>query len=238
MVSLALVLTVAFRSISLIFPHTYFQPDEFYQALEPAHRLVFDYGFLTWEWRDIPLTTEGSYSWWTTYVAAGRMRSWIWPGCYALVYKALQLLKLDHTGLSVGILTVWPANMQAFAPRLVGITVAALTDYTTYLLAGKLMGDGARAGAVGLPRKSLDPDGASSSFRSPHSSTLICCQELSQHLQRLSSQHWHCYTFRLPSQTFQPVFWWENRPKSLRGICEMSTLYPSLLQEVPLQTRQ
>ena len=29
---------------------TSFQPDEYYQSLEPAYRLVFGYGFLTWEW--------------------------------------------------------------------------------------------------------------------------------------------------------------------------------------------
>jgi phosphatidylinositol glycan class B len=29
---------------------TFFQPDEYYQSLEPAHQLVFGYGFLTWEW--------------------------------------------------------------------------------------------------------------------------------------------------------------------------------------------
>lgn len=38
----------------LLWPHTqtYFQPDEFWQALEPAHRLVFGTGYLTWEWRN------------------------------------------------------------------------------------------------------------------------------------------------------------------------------------------
>lgn len=29
---------------------TFFQPDEFWQSLEVAHRLVFGYGYLTWEW--------------------------------------------------------------------------------------------------------------------------------------------------------------------------------------------
>lgn len=31
---------------------TFFQPDEFFQSLEPAHRFVFGYGYLTWEWRE------------------------------------------------------------------------------------------------------------------------------------------------------------------------------------------
>ncbi len=29
---------------------TFFQPDEYFQSLEPAHRLVFGWGYLTWEW--------------------------------------------------------------------------------------------------------------------------------------------------------------------------------------------
>src|SRR5258708_919779 len=33
---------------------TFFQPDEYFQALEPAHYLVFGYGDLTWEWTSKP----------------------------------------------------------------------------------------------------------------------------------------------------------------------------------------
>lgn len=38
------------RLINAFSIRTYFQPDEFYQALEPAHKLVFGYGYTTWEW--------------------------------------------------------------------------------------------------------------------------------------------------------------------------------------------
>lgn len=31
---------------------TFFQPDEYYQALEPAHNFVFGYGYITWEWKE------------------------------------------------------------------------------------------------------------------------------------------------------------------------------------------
>lgn len=31
---------------------TFFQPDEYYQSLEPAHKLVFSYGYTTWEWHN------------------------------------------------------------------------------------------------------------------------------------------------------------------------------------------
>lgn len=41
---------VAFRIALALLTQTTFQPDEFYQSLEPAHHLVFGYGHLTWEW--------------------------------------------------------------------------------------------------------------------------------------------------------------------------------------------
>lgn len=38
------------RLLNAFSVRTYFQPDEFYQALEPAHKLVYGYGYTTWEW--------------------------------------------------------------------------------------------------------------------------------------------------------------------------------------------
>ncbi|WRT63509.1 uncharacterized protein IL334_000414 [Kwoniella shivajii] len=127
--------------ITLPFPQTYFQPDEFYQALEPAHHYVFGYGYLTWEWRDLPYAPSGL--WWESHIVGGRMRSWIWPSIFVGVYKVLQWLKVDKTELIV------------IAPRLVGIVVAALTDYYTYKLASKVLGPGASAPALFLSLTSL-----------------------------------------------------------------------------------
>lgn len=42
---------VAFRILNALLCTTFFQPDEFFQSLEVAHRLVFGYGWQTWEWR-------------------------------------------------------------------------------------------------------------------------------------------------------------------------------------------
>lgn len=48
-----LLLCIAFRSvIGLVGQKTFFQPDEFYQSLEPAHRMVWGTGHETWEWRN------------------------------------------------------------------------------------------------------------------------------------------------------------------------------------------
>lgn len=38
------------RLINAISIQTFFQADEFYQSLEPAHNFVYGYGYITWEW--------------------------------------------------------------------------------------------------------------------------------------------------------------------------------------------
>lgn len=57
---------------------TYFQADEYWQALEPAHKLVYGYGFLTWEWR------QG-------------LRSFIHPLIYSMIYKTCEELSLSYS---------------------------------------------------------------------------------------------------------------------------------------------
>jgi len=112
----AFLIALAFRSTSLL-SQTFFQPDEFYQAYEPAHRLVFGTGYLTWEWRDLPpvpratLETILERGGWRAKVVGllgadaaaggGYLRSWLWPGMFAAVYKALEVAGLDETGLIV-----------------------------------------------------------------------------------------------------------------------------------------
>lgn len=46
-----IVLIFLFRLANALLIQTFFQPDEYYQALEPAHRFVFGYGYETWEWK-------------------------------------------------------------------------------------------------------------------------------------------------------------------------------------------
>ncbi|GKV22306.1 hypothetical protein SLEP1_g32188 [Rubroshorea leprosula] len=69
-------LCLAFRIVNALFIQTYFNPDEHWQALEVAHRIVFGYGHLTWEWE------KG-------------IRSYLHPLLFALLYKVLALLGLD-----------------------------------------------------------------------------------------------------------------------------------------------
>jgi phosphatidylinositol glycan class B len=43
-------LAIGLRILIALSTRTFFQPDEYFQSLEPAHHLVFGYGHLTWEW--------------------------------------------------------------------------------------------------------------------------------------------------------------------------------------------
>ena len=45
-----LIYLILFRWLNAVCVRTQFDPDEYWQALEPAHLIVFGEGFLTWEW--------------------------------------------------------------------------------------------------------------------------------------------------------------------------------------------
>lgn len=124
-------------------------PDEIFQTLEPAHRLAYGYGVITWEWRD-------------------GIRSWVFPTLLAGVMKSTDWMSRGSTGYLVGIrillsivsmTTVWfgfvwakraagtaPAILSAaacaiwyemigFAPRAMAEVLAA-----HFLLAGLYLG--------------------------------------------------------------------------------------------------
>ncbi|KAE8540095.1 hypothetical protein D1P53_004033 [Cryptococcus gattii VGV] len=155
MVCLAFLTSLLVRTLlTLPFPHTYFQPDEFYQALEPAHYYVFGYGYLSWEWRDLPLAgpfaQPGSsllhgklWDKLVQVVAGGRMRGWAWPGVFVVIYQMLKSLGLDK------------GRFLTMVPRAVGVIVASLTDYYTYWLSSKLLGHGSAPTALFLSLTSL-----------------------------------------------------------------------------------
>ncbi|XP_021355210.1 GPI mannosyltransferase 3-like [Mizuhopecten yessoensis] len=68
---------IALRICNALMIQTYFVPDEYWQSLEVAHKIVFNYGYLTWEWR------QG-------------IRSYFYPTIFAFLYKTLAVLGLDH----------------------------------------------------------------------------------------------------------------------------------------------
>ncbi|KAJ9125245.1 hypothetical protein QFC22_000200 [Naganishia vaughanmartiniae] len=199
-------LCIALRAALALFGQkTFFQPDEFYQSLEPAHRLVWGTGFETWEWRGgsgegiadletqmptaksvngnqiLPVhptnTMAGAANdseksglqrrilespFWSQFLLRrvsrntasggtsapervdGMLRSWVWPLIFALPYWLLKVLRLDQYG-----------PFLVLAPRLPMVLLAALTDFYTYRLAGRVLGKCYREAALFLSLTNL-----------------------------------------------------------------------------------
>ena len=77
-------LAIVIRVTISLATRTFFQPDEYFQALEPAHYLVFGYGDLTWEWTSNP-----------------PIRTILYPALNIPIYWLLKIFHLDGTSLLV-----------------------------------------------------------------------------------------------------------------------------------------
>ncbi|KAH8981026.1 Alg9-like mannosyltransferase family-domain-containing protein [Lactarius akahatsu] len=107
----ALALALAVRVSIALITRTFFQPDEYFQALEPAHFFVFGYGDLTWEWTSKP-----------------PIRSILYPALNVPIYWVLKILNLDQTSLLVA------------APKVMHGLLAAGTDIWVREVARKTLG--------------------------------------------------------------------------------------------------
>lgn len=96
---LAAVAVVVRVSIALA-TQTFFQPDEYFQSLEVAHRLVYGYGHLTWEW-----------------LSPKPIRSILYPALNIPVYWILNVLGLDETLLLVGACTQIRRAYASYSPE-------------------------------------------------------------------------------------------------------------------------
>ncbi|MCO5594686.1 hypothetical protein L7F22_048719 [Adiantum nelumboides] len=98
---------LAFRAlVSLATSRAAFAPDEHWQSLEVAHRIVFGYGYQTWEWRD-NRTTPSAWS-------DGPIRTVLYPALFVPVYAVLKWTALDDATL---LLSLAPGLVQTvFAP--------------------------------------------------------------------------------------------------------------------------
>lgn len=90
------VFSVAFRLINCFLVQTSFVPDEYWQSLEVSHRMVFNYGYLTWEWK------EG-------------IRGFTYPLFFAFIYKILYFINYDTVYLLIWIPRIIQALFAAFA---------------------------------------------------------------------------------------------------------------------------
>ena len=115
------VAVLAFRLFNAAVVVTYFDPDEYWQSREVAHRIVYGTGHLTWEWSD-----------------GARIRGYAHPFIFVALYRALNFLGVDSP------------DIVAISPRILQGCFAALGDIATYMLAHKLYGRRAAACALGV----------------------------------------------------------------------------------------
>ncbi|OJJ71112.1 hypothetical protein ASPBRDRAFT_196641 [Aspergillus brasiliensis CBS 101740] len=105
---------LAFRLVNALTVRTFFQPDEFFQSLEPAWRAAFgdDHApWITWEWRH-------------------QLRSSLHPLFFTAVYATTDLLaRLLHLS------SAWQAECLVAAPKLAQAVIAAVGDLYTWRLA-------------------------------------------------------------------------------------------------------
>ncbi|KAK5629614.1 hypothetical protein RRF57_005329 [Xylaria bambusicola] len=119
------VLSVIFaaRFANSLCVRTFFQPDEYFQVLEPAWQLIYGENsgaWLTWEWRHA-------------------LRSSIHPTILALGYFIV-----DSFWASYNVPTI-KAKWLLMAPKMLQAVFAALSDWYTWKLAGKLYGPSSAA---------------------------------------------------------------------------------------------
>ncbi|PVF98864.1 hypothetical protein CPB86DRAFT_704237 [Serendipita vermifera] len=104
-------LAVTIRIAQALLTRTFFQPDEYFQSLEVAHRVVFGYGHLTWEWSiEQPI------------------RSIVFPSLWIPVYWILKITNLHETSA-----LIW-------GPKILQGLFASITDIAVCRLSRQLFG--------------------------------------------------------------------------------------------------
>ncbi|KAK4196133.1 family 22 putative glycosyltransferase [Triangularia verruculosa] len=110
---------LAFRFINSLFVKTFFQPDEYFQALEPAWKMAFGEGsgaWMTWEWEY-------------------QLRSSLHPAIFGAAYK------LAETVMSaMHLFPPFTASMLVALPGALQSVFAALGDFYTWKLAMDIYG--------------------------------------------------------------------------------------------------
>jgi len=106
------------RIINAFLLRTFYVPDEHWQSLEVAHRAVFGYGYLTWEWEK-------------------RIRGFLHPLLFFLPYSFLRYLRLDSRSAVIAGPKIVQACLAAigdffffrFAKRVVGVDAAKWASF-------------------------------------------------------------------------------------------------------------
>ncbi|PWY85967.1 hypothetical protein BO70DRAFT_395097 [Aspergillus heteromorphus CBS 117.55] len=127
---------LAFRLLNALTIRTFFQPDEYFQSLEPAWATAFGHHqapWITWEWRH-------------------QLRSSLHPLFFTAVYSLAswlaQLLRLPP---------VWRADLLIAAPKAAQAVIAAVGDLYTWRLACGVYGNASHAAWAALAVSILSP---------------------------------------------------------------------------------
>ncbi|KAI9772391.1 MAG: glycosylphosphatidylinositol anchor biosynthesis [Geoglossum umbratile] len=119
-----LLFIVALRIVNSLSIQTFFQPDEYFQSLEPAWQMAFGKesgAWITWEWTH-------------------QLRSSIHPAIFAGVYRISSILAALLN------LSSWArAELLLAAPKVAQAVIAALGDYYTWKLGERVYGQGGQA---------------------------------------------------------------------------------------------
>lgn len=89
---------VALNIIYALIPPNFFHPDEVYQSLEVAHKIVYGYGIISWEWQ------VGAFKIGNT--AYGPIRSMITPLIIAIFFVLGNILNLNYWNVVLPLIRV------------------------------------------------------------------------------------------------------------------------------------
>ncbi|KAM0157005.1 hypothetical protein ACHAQE_006169 [Botrytis cinerea] len=127
---------LVFRVFNSFLVKTFFQPDEYFQALEPAWEMAFGEGsgaWITWEWH---------------YQLRSSLHPTLFAAAYYLIDKPMEF---------VNFFPQFRAEVLAVLPNIIQAIFAAGCDYYTWKMAEKMYGLGSRTGYVTLLMSVLSP---------------------------------------------------------------------------------
>ncbi|KAH6711222.1 glycosyltransferase family 22 protein [Leptodontidium sp. MPI-SDFR-AT-0119] len=123
----AWMMLLIFRCINALAVRTFFQPDEYFQSLEPAWQMAFgpqSGAWITWEWHH-------------------QLRSSLHPALFAIVYFVA-----DKAMTFISLFPQFRAMILALLPNLVQAYFAAVGDYYTWQLAERMYGTGSKVSSA------------------------------------------------------------------------------------------
>ncbi|KAF3482934.1 uncharacterized protein GIQ15_02258 [Arthroderma uncinatum] len=129
-------LLLAWRILNALLVRTFFQPDEFFQSLEPAWGIAFgrDSGaWITWEWN---------------HQLRSSIHPYLFAGVYRVVDAAASLLHLSPLSR---------ADLLIAGPKVTQGLISAVGDYYTWRLGGRIYGSSSPEAGFILGLTALSP---------------------------------------------------------------------------------